>query len=114
MAVLAKRRKEVKCTVGASGIAEVYEEQKILSDDLILDIEEHVDQGREGEEDRLDKEKRQAAAGVELRKKTVNRGQGMRSGSEAVDADGESVARAASLSPTGTNNTRWIHYESID
>lgn len=78
----------------------------------MLQIVEHVERERARKEDRLEKEMRLDAAGVEFRNRALSRGKGRLSGIVAVDVDGDGVARAASPSPTGTKTTPWIRYES--
>ena len=52
---------------------EVNGEKETLADDLILGIDEHAEQERAAKDDKLEKEKRLTAAGLELRHTVLNR-----------------------------------------
>lgn len=113
-AVVVKWRKEVKRTAGASRIVEVDGERETVLEDLILEINEHMEQEDADKEDRQEKEKRLTTAGVELRNMALSRGQGRSSRIEGVDVDGDRVSRATSPSTTGSKTRSRIHYEPDD
>lgn len=103
-AIVVKRREWLKRTLGEWGIVEVYEERDTHSDNLILEIDEHMEKERAGEEYRPEIERRLTAAGVELRNMALHRGRGRRSGIVTMDVDGDSFVRAASPSQPGTKS----------
>ena len=120
--ILCKRRGDVKRTAGLSGIVEVYREMETLGDDLILGIDEHAEEERAAKNEKLEKEKRLTAVGLELRHRALNRKQGISSRCRSrshcvpkeVDAEVDGGGRPGSPSPTGTNTRRRIHNESDD
>ena len=62
-----------KKSIASSGQVEVYAGQKALLDDLILEIDEHVEEKRAAKGERMEKEKRLVHAGEELRNLALNR-----------------------------------------
>ena len=110
--ILCKRREDVKRTAGLSGIVEVYGEKETLADDLILGIDEHTGEERAAKDEKLERETRLMAPGLELRHRAMNRKQGRcsrcRSRSRSpgipkdVDPEDDVGVRTGSPSPTGT------------
>lgn len=104
----------MKRTAGALEIVEVYGERETVLEDLILQIDEHMERENADKEDRLEKENRLTTAGVELRNRALSHGQGRRSRIERVDVDSESFSHATSPSTTGSNTRSQIHYDFDD
>ena len=71
--LIGKRRIEVKKTAAASGIVEEHGEKEMLLDDLILEMEDKIEQGKEKKGKRLEKEQKLKEAGEELRDLALKR-----------------------------------------
>ena len=76
--VIEKRKVDVKRTTAASGIVEERGAKEELMDDLIFEMEEHLERKRAEEAERTEKEKQLVEAGEEVRRKALSRlnGQG--------------------------------------
>ena len=71
--LIGKRRLDNKKSIAPSEQGEVYAERETLLDDLILEIDEHVEEERAAKGERMEKEKRLAHAGEELRNLALHR-----------------------------------------
>ena len=71
--LIGKRRADNKKSIASSGQVEVYAERETLIDDPILEIDEHMEGERAVKGERVEKEKRLAHAGEELRNMALQR-----------------------------------------
>ena len=87
-----------------------------------MGIDEHAEEERAAKDEKLEKEKKLTAAGLELRHRALNHKQGRssrcrsrsRSVPKEVDPEFDGCVRSGSPSPTGTRTRRRIHSESDD
>ena len=71
--LIGKRWLDNKKSIASSVQVEVYAEQETLLDDLILEIDEHMEEERGAKGKRMEKEKRLVHAGEELRNLAIHR-----------------------------------------